>query len=406
MTGFTASGANRNCYTCLPSHMLALTANALFTPLDRIEQPVVLIDEGEIVSISSRSAAELPSRAEHLDFGDAVLAPGLVDLHVHGGVGYDVMQDDETGRAAFERLLVQHGVTSYYPTTVTASLNETLRALEYLARAVEQAAKSAVANRACPLGVHLEGPFLSHLRRGVHPPEKLVAPDVKTFDRFWQAAQGRIRVMTIAPELPGALEVIAEATGRGVCVSIGHSDATLEQAQAGIAAGARHATHTFNAMRPLDHRAPGILGEVLTNPRLTAEMIADGIHVDPVVINLITKAKGIEGTILITDATAATGMPEGKYHLGAMEVEVKDGRVLHNGTLAGSVLTLDRAVRNVMSFANWDLQNAVRAASFNPAKTAGAHSKGLLQPGADADLVVLTASGEVKATIVKGVVVQ
>jgi N-acetylglucosamine-6-phosphate deacetylase len=159
-------------------------------------------------------------------------------------------------------------------------------------------------------------------------------------------------------------------------------------------------------MRPLDHRAPGILGEVLTNPRLTAEMIADGVHVDPVVINLITKAKGIEGTILITDATAATGMPEGKYQLGAMEVEVKDGRVLHNGTLAGSVLTLDRAVRNVMSFANWDLQNAVRAASFNPAKTTGAPNKGLLQPGADADLVVLTASGEVKATIVKGVVVQ
>lgn len=405
MTGFTSSGANRNCYTCLPSHMLALTANALFTPLDRIEQPVVLIDDGEIVSISSRSAAELPSRAEHLDFGDAVLAPGLVDLHVHGGVGYDVMQDDETGRAAFERLLVQHGVTSYYPTTVTASLNETLRALEYLARAVEQAAKSAVANRACPLGVHLEGPFLSHLRRGVHPPEKLVAPDVKTFDRFWQAAQGRIRVMTIAPELPGALEVIAEATGRGVCVSIGHSDATLEQAQAGIAAGARHATHTFNAMRPLGHRDPGIAGEVLSNGSISADIIADGIHVHPIMVRLFLQAKGADRAVLVTDATAATGMPEGQYMLGSLEVEVRDGKCLHDGKLAGSVLTLDRAVRNAMEFAGLDLQQSVRLASLNPARAVKT-DRGSLQAGGAADLVAFSPSGEVKATIVNGALAQ
>jgi N-acetylglucosamine-6-phosphate deacetylase len=240
----------------------------------------------------------------------------------------------------------------------------------------------------------------------MHPPADLQKPTLGAFEKLWQAARGQIRVMTIAPELDGAPELIAEATKRGVCVSIGHSDADLDQARKGVAAGARHATHTFNAMRPLDHRVPGILGEVLSNPRLTAEVIADGIHVHPTVIQLVTKAKGADGTVLVTDATAATGMPDGRYFLGLVEIEVKDGMCTHDGTLAGSVLTLDKAVRNVMSFADWNLQNAVRAASLNPARTAGAKNKGLLQPGADADLVVMSETGDVKATIVKGVVVE
>jgi len=385
--------------------MLALTAKALFTPLERVEQPLVLIEDGTITSIGSRSAGELPSGAQHIDFSDGVLAPGLIDIHIHGGVGYDAMQNDEDGRAAFERFLVQRGVTSYYPTTVTASLNETLRALEYLARAVEQADESAPSHRARPLGIHLEGPFLSHLRRGVHPPEKLVTPDIKAFDRFWQAAQGRIRVLTIAPELPGAVEVIAEANRRGVCVSIGHSDATLEQANAGITAGARHATHTFNAMRPLGHRDPGIGGEVLSNAAISADIIADGIHVHPAMVQVFLKAKGLDRAVLITDATAATGMPEGQYMLGSLEVEVRDGMCLHDGKLAGSVLTLERAVRNVVEFAGLDLQESVRLATVNPARAVNVN-RGTLQAGQPADLVALSRSGEVKATIVNGVLAQ
>jgi N-acetylglucosamine-6-phosphate deacetylase len=385
--------------------MLALTAKALFTPIQRIDDPVVLVDDGRVVGIAPRSADAIPSGAQHIDFGDAILAPGLVDIHVHGGVGHDIMQNDETSRAAFERFLVQHGVTSYYPTTVTASLNEILRALEHLARAVEQAEKTAFPYRARPLGIHLEGPFLSHLRRGVHPPEKLVTPDIKAFDRFWQAAQGRIRVMTIAPELPGALEVIAEASRRGVCVSIGHSDATLEQAKAGISAGARHATHTFNAMRPLGHRDPGIAGEVLTNASISADIIPDGIHVHPNMVRIFLQAKGSDSAVLITDATAATGMPEGHYMLGSLEVEVRDGKCLHDGKLAGSVLTLDRAVRNTMEFGGLDLQQAVRLASFNPAHTVNV-DRGTIAKGHAADIVALSPSGEVKATIVNGVLAQ
>ena len=165
-----------------------------------------------------------------------------------------------------------------------------------------------------------------------------------------------------------------------------------------FAAGARHATHTFNAMRPLDHRDPGILGEVLTDARLSADIIADGIHLDPVIVELFLKAKGPDAAVLITDATAATGMPDGRYRLGSLEVEVKDGRCTAGGKLAGSVLTMDRAVRNVVQFARWDLQQAVRLATVNPARVAGVKQGGVLEAGAPADLVVLSPSGEVRKT--------
>ncbi|MGH9517472.1 MAG: N-acetylglucosamine-6-phosphate deacetylase, partial [Terriglobales bacterium] len=300
--------------------------------------------------------------------------------------------------------LAQHGVTSYFPATVTASQDATLSALEQLAARIEAAEKDDMTG-ARPLGIHLEGPFLSHARRGVHPPGDLVEPSVAAFDKLWQAARGHVRMLTIAPELNGAEEVIAEATRRGVCVSIGHSDATLDQARSGVKAGARHATHTFNAMRPLDHRAPGILGEVLTNNQLSADVIADGIHVDPTVVDLLFRAKGMEKFVLITDAISATGMPDGRYMLGTLEVELKDGRCTRDGNLAGSALTMDRAVRNVMKFAGLDLQQAVRAASLNPAKAVGI-KKGTIEAGADADFVVLTPSGEVRATVIKGVVVN
>jgi len=386
--------------------MIAITASTLFTPLERIEQPLLLMDGGAIVEVTSRAGREVPTNIRLVDFADGILAPGFIDLHIHGGAGHDVMEAGAGALPPVERLLVSHGVSSYFPTTVTAPLDATLSALTRLADAIEAAGRSPQPQngelRARPLGIHLEGPFISHKRRGVHPPENLLAPSPAAFDRFWQAARGHIRVLTIAPELPGALEVIKLASSRGVCVSLGHSNADLDAARAGFAAGARHATHTFNAMRPLDHRDPGILGEVLTDSRLSAEIIADGIHVDPVIVQLFLKAKGPEAAVLITDATAATGMPDGRYRLGSLEVEVKDGRCMVGDSLAGSVLTMDRAVRNVMQFAQWDLQPAVRLATLNPARVAGVKSGGTLQAGAPADLVVLSPSGEVRKTIIRG----
>lgn len=383
--------------------MLALTARALCTPLERIDRPLVLVEEGTIVRLGRQSDYEVPAGARLVNFSDCLLAPGLVDIHIHGAAGIDLMKADRDGFKRFERFLATHGVTSYCPTTVTAPLEPTLRSLAQLADAIESwDSRGDGGGRARPLGVHLEGPFLSHRRRGVHPPENLLPPTVSTFDRFWEAARGHIRLMTIAPELDGAPELIAEARKRGVVLSVGHSDASLDAMQVAVRAGARHATHTFNAMRPLDHRDPGILGEVLSNPLLTADLIADGVHVHPSVVRLFLAAKGSEGAVLITDATAAAGMPDGRYQLGPIEVEVKEGKCLYQGTLAGSVLTLDRAIRNVMEFAHWGFDETLRAATLNPARVVGLTRRGILEQGADADFAVWTANGELKTTIVKG----
>ena len=365
----------------------------------------MLVENGRVVEIVAHRHFPAPPSA--LDFGDAIIAPGFIELHLHGSAGCDVMDDSDAALPAIEHFLTKHGVTSFFPTTVTAPIEKTVRALDRIAAAIEERSKQPQASapsaaRARPVGIHLEGPFISHIRRGVHPPEYLLPPTVDAFNRFWDAARGHIRIMTIAPELDGAVEVIQEATRRGVCVSIGHSDADLAATERAIAAGARHATHTFNAMRPLDHRNPGILGSVLTDTRLSADIIADGVHVDPSVVRLFANSKGPEQTVLITDATAATGMPDGRYHLGSFEVEVNGLKVTSNGRLAGSVLTMDCAVRNLADFAGWTLPQAVTAASLNPARVANLSNKGTLTAGADADFVVMSPGGNVLRTFIGG----
>jgi N-acetylglucosamine-6-phosphate deacetylase len=390
--------------------MIVLSAGRLYTPQEEITDSLVFIEDGLISAVSSRSQREIPKNATVIDLandglGDAILAPGFVDIHMHGGAGLDVMRAAPGELPHLNKFLTTHGVTGYFPTTVAAPLDQTCEALDRLADAIEAAQvpdASGDAPQAQPLGIHLEGPFLSHKRRGVHPPEYLVEPTLEVFERLWQAARGHVRMMTIAPELPGALEVIAEAARRKVCVSIGHSDAVLEAARAGVHAGARHATHTFNAMRPLDHRDPGILGEVLTDPHLSADIIADGIHLAPEVIQIFLRAMGLERSVLITDAMSAAGMPDGTYQLGPIQVEVKDGKCTSNGTLAGSVLTMDRAVRNITKFAGWSLQHAVRAATLNATRAVGLAQHGHLAPGAEANIIVLSPAGEVRRTIVRG----
>ena len=381
----------------------SFTARRLFTPSEEIENPIVVVEDGRIARVSARTGSEMLSDTSVVDFGDAILAPGFFDIHIHGGAGLDVMRTSVSDLPHLGRFLTKHGVTGYFPTTVAAPLDATYSALEVLADAIESCSRDQLATGARPLGIHLEGPFLSHKRRGVHPPEYLVAPTLAVFDRLWQAARGQVRMMTIAPEIPGAMEVIAEAARRRVCVSIGHSDAEMPAARDAVKAGARHATHTFNAMRPLDHREPGILGEVLSDDRITADMIVDGIHVAPEVVKVFLQAKGHEHAVLITDAISATGMPDGRYKLGPIEVDVKDGKCTANGSLAGSVLTMDRAVRNVTQFASWTLRNAVRAATLNPAQVVGMGSdRGILAAGAVADFVVLSNAGEVLKTVVGG----
>jgi N-acetylglucosamine-6-phosphate deacetylase len=369
----------------------------------RVRNAVVVVEDGIVVSVGAREQTAIPSGASMVDLGDDVLAPGFIDMHIHGGAGHDVMEGTQEAIAALELHLARHGTTSYCPTTVSARMDVTLRALEFLANEIEAVPRRPAEElRARPLGIHLEGPFISKEKAGAHPLECIAEPSLGSFDRLWEAARGHVKVMTIAPEVPGAEEVIREAASRGVCVSLGHSNATLEQTRCGIAAGGRHVTHVFNAMRPLDHREPGILGCALADDSISAEMIVDGVHVHPEIVKLFLDAKRGQA-VLVTDAISATGMPDGQYQLGGFVVEVKGDVCTSHGRLAGSVLTLDRALRNVMKFTGATLDTALRMATMSPARTLGlCGRKGVIGPGADADFVLLTTDGQVSRTIVGG----
>ena len=377
--------------------MRTLTARRLITGVGLVEFPVVhLDDEGRITEIESDPSVR----------SEETLSAGLFDVHTHGCAGHDVMDAEPAALPTIQRFLATRGVTQYLPTTVTASIDDTASALERLADGIENAAAHDTDQdhpQAQPLGIHLEGPFVSHAKRGVHPPAHIVAPSIAVFDRFWRASRGHIRVLTIAPEEPGALELIEYAAALGVRVSIGHSNATAAEARAAMAAGAVSATHTFNAMRPLDHREPGILGVVLDDGNLYAELICDGVHVAPEIVRLWLKAKGPDRGILITDSMAAAGMPDGEYTLGGLPVTVAGGVCLADGVLAGSVLTLDRAVANLRTMTGTDLPTAIRLASTNPARMAGFDDVGEVRAGLFADLNRFGRDGRLIQTYVRGV---
>ena len=385
---------------------MVLTAEKLWNGTKLLDHPMVVIEDGRIASIAPRTGSEIPAQSRVLDYPGATLAPAFLDVHIHGAADHDVMEATAEALNAIGRFLASHGTGSYLATTVTASLDATLRALSELAKLLSQP-PGATEAQARPIGIHLEGPFLSHLKRGVQPPEYLLAPDIDLFDRLFEAAEGHIRLMTLAPELPGAVELAAHATARGVRVSVGHSNATAAETRAAIAAGAVSATHTFNAMRPLDHREPGILGVVLTTDSLFAELICDGIHTAPELVKLWWRAKGPERAILVTDAISATGMPDGEYQLGGFEdgfsVQVANGKVTAGGVLAGSVLTLDRALTNFIEFTGAPLDHALRLVTANPAAMTGLGAQaGELAVGQPANLVAVDSAGRLLASIQNG----
>ena len=376
-----------------------LTATRLVTSDHIVERPVVVIEDGVIADVFSLAHAQLPD-GRHVDLPESTLIPALFDVHIHGSGGHDVMEATESALSHIGNFLARRGVGAYCATTVTAPFDSLLRALNGLARLI-----GTPLDGARPVGIHLEGPFLSPHKRGAHVESQLLTPSIALFDRMWDAAEGNIRVMTIAPELPNAEETIAHATKLGVRVSLGHSNANGDNARAGVMAGAVTATHTFNAMRRFDHREPGLIGEVLGNDQLFAEIICDGLHVDPSVVRIFWKTKGPERAMLITDAMAGAGMPDGPYRLGEMEVRVKNGRcVIGEDTLAGSTLTLDRALLNFMRFTGASIAEVLPLATRNPARMTGLDSEiGVIAPGRSADIAVLSMRNEIIGTILRGI---
>jgi N-acetylglucosamine-6-phosphate deacetylase len=379
-----------------------ITGRRLISAGRTVDHPLITIDEGRISNIEALDAADQRCLSAIHRFPDATLVPSYIDIHIHGCAGHDITEATPEAFATIGAYLATRGVGAYFPTTVTSPLDQTLRSLANLAAQIERSQHTTPIG-ATPLGIHLEGPFLSHRKRGVHNESLLEAPSIALFERLWQASEGHIQLLTIAPELPGALELIAHAAKLGVRCSMGHSDATVREAGAGFTSGACSATHTFNAMRALDHRDPGLAAYVLDQDGLFAELICDGIHVDPMMVRLFYKAKDADRIILITDGISATGMPDGIYMLGNMQVELHDGRCTSNGTLAGSVLTLDRAVKNFVDFTGASLNTAVAAASSNPSRLMGIDDRwGSIEVGRVANITVLSPASSIMQTFLAG----
>ena len=350
----------------------------------------VVVEDDVIIDVTrSDRDGQLPRTV----IDGAIIAPGFVDLQVNGGFGYEV-EANATSLKAIESQLPQSGVTSYLPTVISSPIDFYRRLLDHW----EEDGDPGGARR---IGLHLEGPFLSPARKGAHPIEAIRAAGDDVFELFMQSFE--VALVTLAPEVAGNLDRIKQLRDAEVTVSLGHTNATVDQLRMGVDAGATMATHLYNAMSPFNHRDPGVIGAVLVEDRLTAGLIADGIHAHAAAIDLEVRAKGVERIALVTDMMAAAGMPPGNYTLGGQSVTT-DGRSvrLPDGTLAGSVLLMDQAIRNVAQWASLGPAQAIRMATEVPANLIHRDDIGRLRPGAVADLVVLDANLRVQRTIIDG----
>jgi len=335
------------------------------------------------------------------DGGDEdYILPGFVDLQVNGSHGIDVMTASEDALAALSRHLAREGTTAWMPTAVTAPLDKIAQVHESIGGAIENSRRDNSADAAAMLGMHLEGPFISPLRLGAHPALNL-EPRGDSFERV--LAMRALRLITLAPELPGGIDAIRRLAARAVVVSIGHTNATLEEANAGIAAGARMFTHLFNAMRPLNHRDPGVVAAALAPSPALAAIIPDGVHVHPAMLRLACRARGIDGIILVTDKVALAKTSISEKNVGRARAMIRDGAArLDDGTLAGSIISMLDGVRVMVEKAGVSIGDAAVMAATNPANLVGDDDRGRIQIGARADLIVLSRALELKSVFIAG----
>ncbi len=367
-----------------------------------IEKGYILIKDGKIaetgpISSLPQHQAEVVALPE-----DSTIVPGFIDVHIHGAGGADTMDATTDALTTMASILPEEGTTSFLATTITQEQKAIMNALENAAEYIEhhnQPGKAEV------LGLHLEGPFINESRKGAQPAQHILTPDIEQFMRMQEASGNNIRLVTLAPEKENGNKLIAYLAENDVIASVGHSDATYGQMAEAVKAGATHVTHLFNGMRGMHHRDPGVAGAALLFEELKIEMIADGIHVVPEMVDLSIRAKGTDGVILITDSMRAKCLKSGTYDLGGQEVSVADGKaLLADGTLAGSILKMKDALKNMMEYTGISLEEAVKLASENPARQLKVFDrKGSIASGKDADLVVLDRNHQVAMSFCRGV---
>lgn len=380
--------------------MLTIHGN-IVTPTEvAVSGSLVIDDGGKIAEVAAKEQRLGGSR--DIDATGYLVLPGFLDMHVHGGGGADFMHGAPDAVRQVARTHARFGTTGLLATTLTASRDATDQAI-LAARTVANEGRQR--DEARILGIHLEGPYICPARRGAQPAQYVREADVEEFAHWVELSGHMVRQITIAPEMPGAEKLIRDAHVNGVIASIGHTDANADQTIDAIGWGARHATHLFNAMTGIRHREPGVAGAVLSSPEIVAELIADGVHLHPLVVRLILAAKGPDGAVLITDAMEGAAMPDAEYDLGGTPVIVRDGTAsFADGTLAGSVLTMNRAFHNACRFADLSPVLGARFASANAARELGMADRfGSLAPGYEADIAILNPiTGEVAWTIIGG----
>jgi len=400
--------------TMLGKDPIAILNGKIVTPIQVIEKGVLVIEDGRITDVGTEHAVKVPRRAERIDASGKILAPGFIDVHTHGAVG-KTTQESYEAIDEVSKYFAKCGTTGFFSTTF-GSLEEIMEGARVAKDAIEKGLGGAQA-----LGLHLEGPYLNPRKPGAGDPKTFRHPSIEEFEKIQQESGKAVKLVSIAPEIDGALEFIEYVTKRGIVAAIGHSYATYEEVLAGIKAGISHVCHTYNAQRELHHREPGVVGAALCEERLMCELIADSYHVHPAAMKVLWRTQGTDHIDLITDSTTPAGLPEGEYDFLGLKVIVKGGKCViprppvssalegtpeaEKETLAGSMATMNGDVRNMVKLVGVTLQDAIKMATINPAREFGFDNKGRLERGKDADVILIDEDANIYMTIVDGKIV-
>lgn len=374
----------------------------IYTEGNWIKNGYIKIKEQKIVELGRAENLSVQEEFEILDIPLPYKAvPGFIDVHIHGANGADAMDATKEALETIAQALPGEGTTSFLATTMTQEEKQIEKALVNAGAYIKD---QQTPGRAEILGIHLEGPFVNPKKAGAQPIQYIIEPDLGLLKKWEQLSRQTIKLVTIAPELSGGLEMIQYLKAKGIIASIGHTDATYEEVVKAIETGAKHVTHLYNQMRGLHHREPGVAGAAFLKEELKAELIVDGVHVHPEMVKLAYRQKGKKGILLITDSMRAKCLKNGHYDLGGQDVTVQDGRaVLSDGTLAGSILKLGQGVKNMLAFTGCGLEDAVEMAAVNPAKQLNVFDrKGTISEGKDADIVILDENLDVYMTLCRG----